>query len=140
MLTSRNYIYNEARPLLKPYAYPLLREQQVTVDVADLARAERQQILYNHLAAGDQPADMLSRMKPHLEDAADAEPFRPEAARRLRLQAFTTGLSLNRESITSFMARPRQSQSLLRHHRPSRCSMSSNDRSSPATNPEPEPE
>lgn len=108
VLTSRNYIYNEARPLLKPYAYPLLHEQQVTVDVSNLARAERQQILYNHLTAGDQPADVLSRMKPHLEDAADAEPFRPEAARRLGLQAFTTGLSLNRESITSFMARPRQ--------------------------------
>ncbi|WP_326763243.1 restriction endonuclease (plasmid) [Streptomyces sp. NBC_01591] len=108
VLTSRNYIYNEARPLLKPYAYPLLHEQQVTVDVADLARTERQQILYNHLAAGDQPADVLSRMKPHLEAAADAEPFRPEAARRLGLQAFTTGLSLTRESITSFMARPRQ--------------------------------
>ncbi|MFY4722211.1 hypothetical protein [Streptomyces sp. LaBMicrA B280] len=108
VLTSRNYIYNEARPLLKPYAYPLLHEQQVTVDVADLARAERQQILYNHLAAGDQPADVLSRLKPHLEAAADAEPFRPEAARRLGLQAFTTGLSLTRDSITTFMARPRQ--------------------------------
>ncbi|KOG18028.1 hypothetical protein [Streptomyces viridochromogenes] len=108
VLTSRNYIYNEARPLLKPYAYPLLNEQQVTVDVADLARAERQQILYNHLAAGDQSAGVLSQMKPHLEAAADAEPFRPEAARRLGLRAFTTGLSLTRGSITSFMARPRQ--------------------------------
>ncbi|MFF2205547.1 hypothetical protein [Streptomyces sp. NPDC058145] len=108
VLTSRNYIYNEARPLLKPYAYPLLHEQQVTVDVADLARSERQQILYNHLAAGDQPANVLSQMKPHLEAAADAEPFRPEAARRLGLQAFTTGLSQTRESMTSFMAQPRQ--------------------------------
>lgn len=108
VLTSRNYIYNEARPLLKPYAYPLLHEQHVTVDVADLGRTERQQILYNHLTAGDQPADVLRRMKPHLEAAAAAEPFRPEAARRLGLQAFTTGLSPTRKDITSFMAQPRQ--------------------------------
>jgi hypothetical protein len=49
VLTSRSYIYAEARGLLKTYAYPLLQEQQVTVDVADISRAERQQILYNHL-------------------------------------------------------------------------------------------
>ncbi|MET8413667.1 hypothetical protein ABZV34_37520 [Streptomyces sp. NPDC005195] len=48
-MTSRSYIYNEARPLLKSYAYPRLQERHVTVDVADLTRAERQQILYNHL-------------------------------------------------------------------------------------------
>ncbi|WP_367123110.1 hypothetical protein [Streptomyces phytohabitans] len=108
VLTSRSYIYNEARPLLKPYAYPRLHEQHVTVDVADLTREERQQILYNHLAAGDQPQDVRAQMKPHLEAAADAAPFRPEAARRLGLSAFTPGLSLTRQGITAFMAKPRQ--------------------------------
>ncbi|MEU6201144.1 hypothetical protein [Streptomyces sp. NPDC047061] len=111
VLTSRSYIYNEARPLLKPYAYPLLHEQQVTVDVADLTREERQQILYNHLSAGDQPQDVRAQMKPHLEAAADAAPFRPEAARRLGLQAFTSGLSLTAQGITTFMV---ESQQLLR--------------------------
>ncbi|MFC9005633.1 hypothetical protein ACIOHB_31115 [Streptomyces microflavus] len=110
VLTSRSYIYNEARPLLKVYAYPRLHEQQVTVDVADLTRTERQQILYNHLAAGDQPQDIRAQMKPHLEAATDAAPFRPEAARRLGLQAFTPKLSLTRQGITTFMA---QSQQLL---------------------------
>ncbi|MET7551532.1 hypothetical protein ABZS94_38595 [Streptomyces sp. NPDC005500] len=110
VLTSRTYIYNEARPLLKPYAYPLLHEQHVTVDVADLTREERQQILYNHLAAGDQPQDIRAQMKPHLEAAADAAPFRPEAARRLGLQAFTSKLPLTRQGITTFTA---QSQQLL---------------------------
>lgn len=108
VLTSRSYIYNEARPLLKPYAYPLLHEQHVTVDVAELIRTERQQILYNHLTAGDQPQDVRAQMKPHLEAAADAAPFRPEAARRLGLQAFTSGLSLTRQGITTFMALPQQ--------------------------------
>ncbi|MEU9646130.1 hypothetical protein [Streptomyces sp. NPDC048188] len=110
VLTSRSYIYNEARPLLKPYSYPRLHEQQVTVDVADLTREERQQILYNHLSAGDQPQDVRAQMKPHLEAAADAAPFRPEAARRLGLQAFTSKLPLTRQGITAFMA---QSQQLL---------------------------
>ncbi|MFJ8696779.1 nSTAND3 domain-containing NTPase [Streptomyces roseolilacinus] len=110
VLTSRSYIYNEARPLLKPYSYPRLHEQHVTVDVADLTREERQQILYNHLSAGDQPQDVRAQMKPHLEAAADAEPFRPEAARRLGLQAFTSKLLLTRQGITAFMT---QSQQLL---------------------------
>ncbi|MFC7218183.1 hypothetical protein ACFQLX_08385 [Streptomyces polyrhachis] len=110
VLTSRSYIYNEARPLLKPYSYPLLHEQQVTVDVADLTREERQQILYNHLAAGDQPQDLRAQMKPHLEAASDAIPFRPEAARRLGLQAFTANLAMTQQGVTTFMA---QSQQLL---------------------------
>ncbi|MEU9034868.1 hypothetical protein AB0D45_08115 [Streptomyces sp. NPDC048352] len=108
VLTSRSYIYNEARPLLKTYAYPLLHEQHVTVDVAELTRTERQQILYNHIAAGDQPNDVRTQMKPHLEAASDAAPFRPEAARRLGLAAFTRGLPLTRQGITTFMVEAQQ--------------------------------
>lgn len=37
VLTSRDYIYQDARPLLKDYSYPRLREQQVTVDVEDIS-------------------------------------------------------------------------------------------------------
>jgi hypothetical protein len=94
VLTSRTYIYREARPLLKEYSYPLLHEQQVVVDVADIAMSERRQIVYNHLAAGDQPMEVRSRMKPLLEFAAQVEPFRPEAARRLGLRAFVHGQSV----------------------------------------------
>ncbi|MEV4132219.1 hypothetical protein AB0J72_08640 [Dactylosporangium sp. NPDC049742] len=108
ILTSRSYIYREARPLLKTYAYPLLREQQVTVDVADITPAERQQMLYNHLARGDQPSTVRAQMKPHLKAAAAVNPFLPEAARRLGLQAFTRNLNLNRSSITTFIARPHE--------------------------------
>ncbi|MFG2409896.1 hypothetical protein ACGFR8_37365 [Streptomyces brevispora] len=108
VLTSRSYIYNEARPLLKRYAYPRLHAPDVIVDVADLTRAERQQILYNHLAAGDQSQDVRTQMKPHLEAAADATPFRPEAARRLGLQTFTCGLPLTQQGITTFIAQPQQ--------------------------------
>lgn len=106
VLTSRTYIYREARPILKEYSYPLLHEQQVVVDVADISMSEKRQIVYNHLAAGDQPKEVRSRMKPLLEFAAQVEPFRPEAARRLGLRAFTRNLAIDRESLASFMANP----------------------------------
>ena len=108
VLTSRSYIYNDARPLLKDYAYPLLREQQVAVDVEDLAHDERQQILYNHIAFGDQPREVRQQMKPFLEAAAAAQPFRPEAARRLGLRAFTATLDLTCQGVETFMSNPRQ--------------------------------
>ncbi|MFG2409086.1 hypothetical protein ACGFR8_33020 [Streptomyces brevispora] len=106
VLTSRSYVYNEARPFLKTYAYPLLHEKEVTVDVSNVTREERQQILYNHLTAGDQEPQRLAQMRPYLEGAADAEPFRPEAARRLGLQAFTKNLRITEADITTFMSRP----------------------------------
>ncbi|MGW5210599.1 nSTAND3 domain-containing NTPase [Streptomyces sp. NPDC004051] len=106
VLTSRSYIYNEARPFLKAYAYPLLHEKAVTVDVSSITRQERQQILYNHLSAGDQEPQKLAQMRPYLEGAADANPFRPEAARRLGLKAFTSNLRINKADIETFMSRP----------------------------------
>ncbi|UKY49837.1 hypothetical protein [Streptomyces inhibens] len=106
VLTSRDYIYRDARPYLKEYAYPLLHEQQVVVDVAQLPMAERRQILYNHVKRGDQPREIRAAMKPHLDAAAAAEPFHPEVARRLGKQAFTRHLELTADGITRFMARP----------------------------------
>ena len=108
VLTSRSYIYQDARPLLKEYAYPRLREQQVLVDVEGLALDERKQMLYNHIAGGDQPVDVKAEMKHFLDHAAEAEPFRPEVARRLGHRAFTGGLSLTKTGITAFMAHPHQ--------------------------------
>lgn len=108
VLTSRNYIYEDARSLLRDYAYPRLREQQVTVDVADISAEERRQILYNHVAGGDQPADVRRQMKPFLERAADVDPFRPECARRLGQHAFTKDLPLTGHGIEQFMASPHQ--------------------------------
>ena len=108
VLTSRSYIYRDASPLLKEYAYPRLSEQQILVDVADLTPDERRQILYNHLAAGDQPVKIRATMKPFLESAAAADPFRPEMARRLGRRIFTSSLSLTKTGITEFMMRPRR--------------------------------
>lgn len=108
VLTSRDYIYQDARPLLKDYSYPRLREQQVTVDVEDVSILERRQILYNHIAYGDQPAEVRRKLKPFLEHAAAVEPFRPEMARRLGLRSFTAGLDVSRAGVEKFMAHPRQ--------------------------------
>jgi hypothetical protein len=108
VLTARSYIYQDARPLLKEYAYPRLREQQVLVDVEDLTLDERKQMLYNHIAGGDQPVDVKAEMKQFLDHAAAAEPFRPEMARRLGLRAFTGSLSMTETGITEFMTHPRQ--------------------------------
>jgi hypothetical protein len=107
VLTSRSYIYRDARPLLKEYHYPRLREQQVLIDVEDLTLKERKQILYNHIASGDQPAAVRAALKPFLDHAAAAKPFLPEMARRLGLRIFTSGLDLAEDGITNFMTRPR---------------------------------
>lgn len=69
-MTSRDYIYNRARQDLKESAFPLLSESQVVIDVHDLSDLERQQILYNHLKLGKQPASFRSDIKPHLENVA----------------------------------------------------------------------
>lgn len=106
VLTSRDYIYREARPALKEYSYPLLSEQQVVIDVADLTRSERQQILYNHIRLGDQSRQVRALLKPHLSHAAEQQPFRPEMARRLGLKRFTDGMMISRSSVVEFMARP----------------------------------
>lgn len=109
VVTSRSYIYNDARPLLKDYAFPLLRERQVVVGVDDLSLDERRQILYNHIQFGDQPAEVRHALKPLLEAASAVQPFRPEAARRLGLRSFTKGLEFSdRGSVVDFMARPHQ--------------------------------
>lgn len=106
VLTSRDYIYRDARRLLKEYAYPRLREQQVVIDVADLTQQERHQILYNHIRLGDQPREVRAKLKPHLEGTADQSPFRPEVARRLGSRAFTKTLLISAASVRDFMARP----------------------------------
>lgn len=108
VMTSRDYIYRDARKLLKDYSYPLLREQQVVIDVAALTKAERQQILYNHIRLGDQPRKFRTAIKPHLVNVADQEPFWPEVARRLGSQSFTTGLGTSESAVREFMAKPNQ--------------------------------
>lgn len=108
IMTSRDYIYRAARPSLKEYAYPLLREQHVVIDVAELTRSERQQIIYNHVRCGDQPKEFRAALKPHLDRLVDLEPFRPEVARRLGRLTFTRGLTISASRVEEFMSKPTQ--------------------------------
>ncbi|MDR6636962.1 hypothetical protein [Paenarthrobacter nitroguajacolicus] len=105
ILTSRDYIYQQARTHLKEYAYPLLREQRVVVDVAQLSKEERRQILYNHLRAGDQPAKLLRQWRPQLPAVAASSAFQPEIARRLGRQAFTKEVTTSNQ-ILDYVERP----------------------------------
>jgi len=107
VLTSRDYIYRDARVYLKEYAHTRLRERQVVVDVTELTAEERRQILYNHLKAGDQTAATLLRWRRHLSAAADVDRFQPEVARRLAHTAFTGAARIaSREDLIRWFDRP----------------------------------
>ena len=103
VMTSRDYIYNRARHDLKESAFPLLCESQVVIDVHNLADLEAQQILYNHLKLGKQPATFRSDIKPHLEYVAAHPRFIPETARRIADPLFTKDLYISEYHLGQFV-------------------------------------
>jgi hypothetical protein len=103
VMTSRDYIYNQARTRLKEGAFPLLRESQVVIDVRDLTLDEKQQILYNHIKLGRQDQPFRKEIKDHLSLIAGHSRFVPEAARRLADPLFTRSLQLTRYSLNNFV-------------------------------------
>ncbi len=108
VMTSRDYIYNRARNDLKESAFPLLSESQVVIDVHDLSDLEKQQILYNHLKLGKQPAAFRSSIKPHLEYMAAHSRFIPETARRIADPLFTKDLYLSEYHLGQFVEKREQ--------------------------------
>jgi hypothetical protein len=108
VMTSRDYIYNRARQDLKESAFPLLSESQVVIDVHDLSEIERQQILYNHLKLGRQPASFRSAIEPHLEYMAAHARFIPETARRISDPLFTKELYLSEYHLGQFVEKREQ--------------------------------
>lgn len=108
VMTSRDYIYNRARHDLKEGAFPLLSESQVVIDVHDLSDLERQQILYNHLKLGKQPAAFRTDIKPHLEYVAAHPRFIPETARRVADPLFTKDLYVGEYHLGQFVEKREQ--------------------------------
>lgn len=108
VMTSRDYIYNRARHDLKESAFPLLSESQVVIDVHDLSGLEKQQILYNHLKLGRQPAAFRTDIKPYLEDMAAHSRFIPETARRIADPLFTKDLYLSEYHLGQFVEKREQ--------------------------------
>ncbi|MBL8297751.1 MAG: restriction endonuclease [Rhodanobacteraceae bacterium] len=108
VMTSRDYIYNRARPDLKESDFPLLKESQVVIDVHALSAHERRQILYNHLKLGKQPRSFRTEIKPFLDSVADHPRFVPETARRLADPLFTSNLFIEPHYIDHFVEKREQ--------------------------------
>ncbi len=105
VFTSRNYIWEAAKPHLKMSAFPLLKESQVVVNVHALTEDERAQMLYNHVRRA-QPQKMRRRLKPFLAGIAANKAFLPETARRLGDPLFTSKLDLSEERLTRLVEQP----------------------------------
>ncbi|WP_404471721.1 nSTAND3 domain-containing NTPase [Bradyrhizobium ottawaense] len=105
VFTSRNYIWEAARPHLKTSAFPPLRESQVVVNVHALTDDERAQMLYNHVRRA-QPQKIRKRLKPLLAGVAANEAFIPETARRLGDPLFTAKLVFTEERFTRLVEHP----------------------------------
>ena len=106
VFTSRDYIYKNARNFLKESALPVIQDSQVTIRVEQLSKDEREQILYNHIRLGTQPAAYRRQLKPHLDDVAAHKRFSPEIARRLGNPTFTKGVPVTKDGLDDFVERP----------------------------------
>ncbi|MEK7600311.1 MAG: restriction endonuclease [Patescibacteria group bacterium] len=108
VMTSRDYVYKQAKPLLKDYAFPLLKESQVVIDVSALSLDEKRRILYNHLKRGRQPKEFRAKIKPHLDEIAHVKKFLPEVARRFSVPSFTKHIDPSSKSqVVNFMENPK---------------------------------
>lgn len=105
VFTSRNYIWEAARPYLKTSAFPPLRESQVVVNVHALSEDERAQMLYNHVRRA-QPQKIRKRLKAFLPAVASNKAFIPETARRLGDPLFTAKIAFTAERFTRLVERP----------------------------------
>ena len=85
---------------------PVMKESQVVINVEDLTREEREQILYNHIRLGTQPRPYKTRLKPFLADVARNKKLSPEIARRLGDPLFTKKLEVSRNGLLNFVERP----------------------------------
>tara|TARA_E500000318_G_scaffold107170_1_gene116119 strand:- start:8468 stop:10750 length:2283 start_codon:yes stop_codon:yes gene_type:complete len=106
VFTSRDYIYKNARNLLKESALPVMKEAQVVIHVEKLSKEEREQILYNHIRLGNQTISFKSEIKPYLPKIAEHQRFSPEIARRLGNSAFTKNLTISQFDLQNFVEHP----------------------------------
>ncbi len=108
ILTSRTYIWRQARADLKSSAFPALRDGSVIVDVEKLTEPEKERILYNHLKFGKQPRAFLLSVIPFLAAVVASPHFRPEIVRRLGDPAYTENVMPTSRSLDAFFRYPEQ--------------------------------
>lgn len=106
IFTSRDYIFNEAKEKIKESAFPLVFDSQVIINVDDLKKHEKEQMLYNHIKGGDLNKDTKTLLKPHLSHVVGLDSFTPELARRLGNKTFHNNMKINRQSIINFFEKP----------------------------------
>jgi energy-coupling factor transporter ATP-binding protein EcfA2 len=108
VLTSRDYIWRQARQDLKVESFRPLLESRVVIYTEDLTAAEKERILYNHVKFGDQPQSLRRWMKPHLGAIAAFDNFKPEIARRIGNSFFTRDLVHSPSGLRQFVDAPRR--------------------------------
>ena len=106
ILTSRSHIWFGAKPKLGTRNLPVLMDGKAVVDLGTLSPEEREQIIYNHIKGGNQPAEWKRRIKGHLPKLAENSMLLPEIARRLGDSSFTKTLEATPEGLTKFVAEP----------------------------------
>ena len=106
VLTSRTHIWRAAKEKLQTRNHPDLANGKAVIDVGSLSPDERSQILYNHIKAGNQPAQWKSKIKPHLESLAKLENLLPEIARRLGDSNYTNKIISMPDDLIRFVAKP----------------------------------
>ncbi|WP_189440028.1 hypothetical protein [Rhodanobacter panaciterrae] len=108
ILTSRTHIWNEAKHKLGTRNHPLLANGKSIVNVGQLSPEERQQILYNHVKAGQQPENWKTLIKPHLPALAEQVSLLPEIARRLGDPNYTSAVRTLPEDLVRFVREPEE--------------------------------
>lgn len=108
ILTSRTHIWNDAQPRLGSRNHPLLATKVAIVNVGSLTASEREQILYNHLKAGNQSHDWKAKIKEYLPRLSTAYGLLPELARRLGDKDYTRQIRQLPEDLLRFIAQPQE--------------------------------
>lgn len=106
ILTSRTHVWNAALPRLGTRNHPLLVNGKAVVDVGALSPEERQEIVYNHMKAGQQPKSWKTWVKPSLLDVAALPTLLPEIARRMADPSYTTAIRALPIDLLRFVAEP----------------------------------
>ena len=106
ILTSRSHIWLGAKPKLGTRSLPALSDNKAVVDLGTLSPAEREQIIYNHIKAGNQAIQWKKLIKNHLPELSNDSRLLPEIARRLGDSSFTKALNVMPTNLIKFVAEP----------------------------------
>lgn len=108
ILTSRSHIWFGAKPKLGTRNLPVLADGRAVVDVGTLSPEEREQILYNHVKAGNQTVEWKRLFKRQLPQLATNPLLLPEIARRLGDSNFTKALKMLHGDLVKFVSEPEE--------------------------------